>query len=181
MGRAEIRFTREDYGQLPEHLDAELIEGDLVMIPAPTPWHERLAAALMFEVMRHVGAEAPNRVQGSRTEISIGEGAKESIVQPDVVVFPGGTRPTGPGWSIPTPVWVAEVLSPATARRDRGVKLRLYARKGISETWLVDPEAETIEVHDLGAGPHVTHGRGAWAASAVLPGFRVEVDRFFSV
>ena len=182
MARPPIRFTRTDYEQLPEHIHSELIGGDLVMVPAPTAWHESLVTRLIYALGEHLGVEAACvRVLGSRTEISIGAGEEESIIQPDVVVLPEGTRPTGRDWRPPTPLWVAEVLSPSTAERDRGVKLRLYARKGIEEAWLVDPDAEAIEVHDLATGEERRRGGGERAESKAIPGFTVGVARFFAV
>ena len=65
--------------------------------------------------------------------------------------------------------------------RDRGVKLRLYARKGIGEAWLVDPDAEVIEVHDLATGEKRRCVRGERAESKAIPGFTVGVARFFAV
>ncbi len=45
---------------------------------------------------------------------------------------------------------VIEILSPSTGERDRTVKKKLYARAGVAEYWLVDPESKTIEVFTLG-------------------------------
>ena len=180
MARPPIRFTREDYEQLPEHIHAELIGGDLVMIPAPTPWHEGLAADLQDAVREHLGA-ARKRVLGSRLEISVWDAGEENIIMPDVVVFPEGAKRTGREWKPPTPVWVAEVLSPSTAGRDRGVKLRLYARAGVKEAWVVDPETETIEVHDLEHGGERVFAMGEQADSRVVSGFRVDVAALFAV
>jgi len=85
----------------------------------------------------------------------------------------------------PGPVWIAEVLSPKTAQRDRGVKLRLYARAGVREAWLVDPDARTIEVRPLGAGdavaPAETYRHGEVARSRGLPGLAVGVDDLFDL
>ena len=44
------------------------------------------------------------------------------------------------------PDFVCEVLSPSTARIDRGKKLRIYAREGVGHAWLVDPVERTLEV-----------------------------------
>ena len=181
MERPPIRFTRTDYEQLPEHIHAELIEGDLVVIPAPTPWHERLGVRLHNALVRHLGEDADRRLLGSRMEISIRQEGEESIIQPDLVVLPSDVAASGRDWKPPTPVWVAETLSPSTAARDRGVKLRLYALAGVQEAWIVDPVAETIEVHDLERGRKRVFGPGAKVESRVVAGFSVDVARLFAV
>ncbi len=48
-----------------------------------------------------------------------------------------------------------EILSPSTEATDRGRKLQMFARYGVSEYWIVDPVNETIEVHRLEAGGYV--------------------------
>ena len=50
------------------------------------------------------------------------------------------------------PDLVVEILSPATADRDRGYKRELYGRCGVTEYWLVDPMAETVSIHRQRAG-----------------------------
>jgi Uma2 family endonuclease len=181
MPGPRVRFTREDVELLPEHIRAELIEGDLVMmVPAPTPWHQGLAARLNLALTRHFGSGADDRVLGPPLEVVVWRGHDENILQPDVVVLPEGTRATGRGWKLPRPLWVAEVLSPSTEKRDRGVKLRLYALAGIREAWLVDPETETIDVHDLASGGSRLFRAGDVAESAAIPGFRVDVGRLFA-
>jgi Uma2 family endonuclease len=181
MQRPRVRATREDYERLPEHVKAELIDGEIVVTPAPSDWHETLLARLAILLRDHLAGQAADRLRGSRTEVFAWEQGEEKILQPDAVVFPEGTRPTGRDWKAPIPVWVAEVLSPATAKRDRGVKIRLYAAAGVREAWLVDPDAETIEVFDLAAMRSRVFGRGERAASMAIPGFDVDVAALFAV
>ena len=52
------------------------------------------------------------------------------------------------------PDWVCEILSPSTAKRDRVIKMPVYARRGVAYLWLVDPLAKTLETFalDQGAG-----------------------------
>ncbi|MBI4330163.1 MAG: Uma2 family endonuclease [Chloroflexi bacterium] len=71
----------------------------------------------------------------------------DNVVQPDILYVSRDrlnvvTREEVHG----VPDLVIEILSPGTADKDRGLKRRLYARHGVRELWLVDPEGETIEV-----------------------------------
>ena len=81
MAHPPIRFTRTDYEQLPEHIHAELIERDLVVIPAPTHWHEGLAAELLAAVREHLGRAGRMRVLGSHFEVSVHEGARRELLR----------------------------------------------------------------------------------------------------
>jgi Uma2 family endonuclease len=60
---------------------------------------------------------------------------------------------------------VAEILSPSTAARDRGVKVETYLARGVEEVWLLDPATETVEIRRKGKGG------GAGEGSRALPGF----------
>ncbi len=50
------------------------------------------------------------------------------------------------------PDWVCEILSPASARKDRALKLPLYAHHGVAHAWLVDPDLRTLEAYALQQG-----------------------------
>ncbi len=72
-----------------------------------------------------------------------------------------------------------EVVSGGAADRqwDKVIKREEYARAGISEYWLIDPDEAVITVLSLSDGGYVVHGEfppGA-AASALLPGFAIDV------
>jgi Uma2 family endonuclease len=75
---------------------------------------------------------------------------------------------------------VAEILSPSTQRYDRGAKLRIYRAAGVREAWLLDPVAETIEIHDLAASTARMFRRGDVAESEAVPGSRIDVAAFFT-
>jgi Uma2 family endonuclease len=50
------------------------------------------------------------------------------------------------------PDWICEILSAGTARIDRGRKMGIYAREGVSHLWFVDPILRTLEVYRLENG-----------------------------
>lgn len=181
MAMPKVRYTRADYDRLPDGAYAQLIEGALVMTPTPTPWHERLVYRLIDRLVVLFGPGWDDRVSGSNIEIIVGKAPDEEIVQPDVVVLPEGTKATGGDWKPPTPVLVAEILSPSTKMYDRGAKLRIYAAAGVKEAWLLDPVAETIEVHDLVTAKTRLFAKGKVAESRAVPGLRVDVAAFFAV
>jgi Uma2 family endonuclease len=141
---AALRFTYEDYALLPEDRRYEVVDGELFVTPAPTPFHQTVAQRLeevlgaylrdhLFGVMLH----APCDVVLSPYD----------VLQPDILVVSRERRSIiGDKYVGPAPDLVVEVLSPSTESRDRIAKAKRYATFGVREMWLVDPAAKTIEV-----------------------------------
>jgi Uma2 family endonuclease len=81
------------------------------------------------------------------------------------------------------PNLVVEILSPATARRDRNEKKTIYEANGVDEYWLVDPQRREITVFHLAAGKY-DDGKRFEARqklrSEVLAGFEVLTRLFFA-
>ena len=76
---------------------------------------------------------------------------------------------------------MVEILSPSTGERDRGVKADLYARSGVREYWMVDPELQTLAILVLGADGYApTPQEGGIVRSTVLPGLAVDVAALFA-
>ena len=169
-----VRFTRKDLEQLPEDWRAELIEGELVMLASPDPSHQLLVRELVRLLDIHLEPER-GRILMAPTDVVIDD---ESVLQPDVLVLPEGTKPTKRPWKIPAPIWIAEVLSPSTASRDQNTKLTLYARLGVKEAWVVDPDAEHIIVHDLATRKKRLCDKTA--TSQVIGGFELAVEPYFA-
>ena len=72
-------------------------------------------------------------------------------VQPDIFFVSNERRATiGEKQVTGAPDLVVEILSPSTAHRDRGVKLDLYARRGVREYWIVDPEEDVVDIWRFG-------------------------------
>lgn len=139
--------TYEDLLEVPDHLVAEIIDGELYTSPRPAPRHAVAESTLAAELI------APfQKGQG-------GPGGWWIITEPELHLGPDVLVPDCAGWhrqrmpELPetayfplAPDWVCEVLSPSTARMDRAKKLRIYARERVAHAWLLDPIARTLEI-----------------------------------
>lgn len=130
-----------DWDALPESPRCELIYGRLYVSASPTLLHQ-ITAITFWEHIEAFARERGGIVIVAPIDVIL---AEHTVVQPDVIyVGPDrrdrvDTRVTG------APDLAVEILSPATARRDRGVKLKLFADHGVREYWIVDPGVRQIE------------------------------------
>ena len=170
MTLVDAVFTRSDYMQLPEGFPAQLVEGCLVRQPAPSFGHQHLVGMLYRALAERLGAR---RVGLAPLDIALDE---LNVYQPDIVVFADDILPSTR--SLPVPVLAIEVLSPSTARRDRGVKTRRLLAAGVREVWLVDADTETLEVRTT-AGTRVERGDRP-VRSRVVSGFELVPAELFA-
>ncbi|HSM08172.1 MAG TPA: Uma2 family endonuclease [Gemmatimonadota bacterium] len=147
------QITWEDAQQMPDDgVRYEAIGGELIVTPAPNLRHQDIVLRLALQLqailvepghgrlwISPVGVEFPATLEG---------------VQPDLVFVSNERRGIIADLTLKGPPdLVIEVLSPGTTRRDRGLKHRLYARRGVAQYWIVDPEADALEVHRFGEDP----------------------------
>ncbi len=172
-------MTAEDYFDLPETdgID-ELIEGEYVVSPPPLGKHQLVAGNVYY----FIRSEAPSG-QAVFAPAAIRFEA-DHVLEPDVFWIRSGgeCQLQERGYWQGAPDLVVEVLSPSTAKRDRGIKFDVYERHGVREYWLVDPEAQFIEVYQR-ADEHFqrqgVYGVENAFASAVL-GVEVKVAAIFA-
>lgn len=164
-----VRFTRSDYDRLPEGFRAQLIDGALLKDEAPTYGHQALVMRLLLMLASRVD---PARVVPAPSDVGIDE---FNVYQPDVLVL--RTLPPDDVSDVGIPLLAIEVLSPSTARRDRGVKRRRLLKAGVEEVWLVDRKSRTVERHDV-MGACVVSGNEILESNAV-PGFSISPARLF--
>lgn len=85
-------------------------------------------------------------------------------------------------WQFPAPDFAAEVLSPSTKRRDRGVKFEDYAAHGVREYWILDPDARTVEKYILNPlGRYALEKKAGGeeeVRSEVIAGFKAPANAF---
>jgi Uma2 family endonuclease len=141
--------TYQDVLDAPEHMIAEIIDGELVLQPRPAKPHAMAASALGEEL----GPPFKRGRGGPGGWIIIDEPEihlQSHVLVPDLAGWRRERMPavtTDEAFFTLSPDWVCEVLSPGTARRDRTSKLRIYAEHGVEFVWLVDPLLRTLEVY----------------------------------
>jgi len=153
----KIKFTYKDYKSLPESETKryELIEGELIMVPSPVTYHQRISRKLEFLLEDFVEKNKLGEIFYAPYDVHLGE----NVVQPDILFVSKEHSYVITEEEIKgAPDLVIEILSPATAERDRTYKKVLYARYGVSEYWIVDPEEKTIEVLTLKKEGYETFG-----------------------
>ena len=146
MKRANVSFNYHDYLQLPEDKRYEILDGELCVVPAPN-------TCIISASSREIGMA----LSGNAESQGIGEVlhapcdvvlSEENIVQPDILFvrqerlrhhpdsrkYPGAAGSGG-----------RDSLG-STAAKDLEIKRKLYAKFGVREYWIVDPDAATVEV-----------------------------------
>jgi Uma2 family endonuclease len=146
------RATYEDLCLVPEPLVAEILAGTLYTSPRPAMRHARSSSILGGGLVGpfDLGAGGPGGwLILDEPELHL----DEDVLVPDLAGWRRERLPRLPDVAAMTlaPDWVCEVLSPATVRLDRALKMPIYAREGVAHLWLVDPIARTLEVYRLTA------------------------------
>lgn len=138
---------------VPEHMVAEILDGELHVNPRPAPRHASassgLGGTLHGPFDRGRGGPGGWRIL-DEPELHLGR----DVLVPDLAGWRRERLPSLPEESYfsVAPDWVCEVLSPSTASIDRVKKLRIYAREQVAHAWLVDPLAKTLEALRLENG-----------------------------
>jgi len=150
---AERHATYEDILDVPPELVAEILGGRLVTHPRPGARHILAGSSLGDELVGpfQKGRGGPGG-WWILDEPELHPGA--DVLVPDIAGWRRDRLPRLPetAWFEIAPEWVCEILSPATARDDRVVKMPIYARAGVGHIWLIDPDLRTLEVYALESG-----------------------------
>ena len=155
MQHALKQSLYEQLESLPEGLTGEILNGQLHTRPRPTGPHARAETELSVDI-----GSAYGRGRGGPggwwilVEPEIHFVIDAEVVVPDLVGWRKERMPQIPqGHRIEVvPDWVCEILSPATASKDREVKMPIYAHYGVAYAWLVDPKRRTLEAYALAEG-----------------------------
>jgi Uma2 family endonuclease len=169
------KLTYEDFLSFPDDgRRHELIDGDHYVTPSPLVRHQRVSGALFSALRAHCAASGAGEVFHAPLDVLL---SSHDIVEPDLLVVLADQRDILTEKHVRgAPAIVVEILSPGTRSRDETLKRRLYARTGVREYWIVDPDRRTIAVcrqtapGQLERAGELTAAAGDVLASPLLPG-----------
>jgi len=147
------------------------------MSPAPAPSHQAIVLNFASLLRNFVNSKTLGKVFVSPIDVVL---SQRRAVQPDVIFISKGRLGIIQEVIRGAPDLVAEVVSEGSWRRDRVEEKGLYEQFGVFEYWIIDPEAQTMEVFFLGKKGYELHSRtqsGQTAASNLLTGFSVSWDQ----
>jgi Uma2 family endonuclease len=174
------RLTYSDLADTADGDAAELVGGEVFGVPRPSPLHQ-LVVIRIVEVLQTFRRRYGGLAFCAPIELVLSDA---DVLRPDVLFFKRGReqlidlrRPI----RVPCDLAI-EVTSPLTAKAERGRKMQLLARHGVREYWLVDPDAQAVEVLWLLIDTYALAQRAAGPdliRSTILPGLTVTAKTLF--
>jgi Uma2 family endonuclease len=144
----DIRLTYEDYCLLPnDGKRYEIIDGELFVTPSPLTRHQLVLANLLYYMTDFVKKNNLGQVYPAPFDVVF---SRFDVVEPDILYVSEARASVVTEKNVQgAPDLVVEVLSESTAKIDRTTKLKLYARYGVVEYWVIDPELCSAEIYRL--------------------------------
>jgi Uma2 family endonuclease len=139
-------WTVEEFLLLDEtNTFCELINGELIVSPSPTPYHQFVCSNLN-DILKAAGKKNGGICYFAPIDLFIDQ---KSVYQPDLLFLSRENRKIVSTRGIEgVPDIVVEIISPSNSFMDRNVKRKTYQRIGVKEYWIVDPANKTIEIYN---------------------------------
>jgi Uma2 family endonuclease len=179
-------YTYADYLTWTDSPDRELVNGTAYVREPPAPvWTHQTIVGELYRQAANALEQTPCRVFVAPVDVLLPKSTEaddqvDTVVQPDVLIVSDLQKLDDVRVVRGAPDWIAEVLSPTTARYDRTVKLHAYERAGVREVWLVHPIDRTVAIYRLEEGHYgratLLELKGQTPLTAV-PGVTIDWDR----
>jgi Uma2 family endonuclease len=143
------KWTVEDYLQMEEGVKCEILNGELIMTPAPLISHQRTVGLLYQKLVSFINLRQLGELFFAPVDVFID---RENVYQPDLVfVTSTNSSIIQEKGIMGTPNLVAEITSPTSSYIDRYAKKAKYEQFGVQEYWIVDPANKTLEIFEINA------------------------------
>ena len=142
-------YTEEDYYNLPENVRAELIDGQIYYMSAPSRIHQRILMFLSNTIFNYLNSKkGPCEVYPAPFAVKLFSEDDRNVVEPDISVICDSNKLTDRGCT-GAPDWIVEIVSPSNSSHDYVRKLNLYMDAGVREYWIVNPMEQEVLVYFL--------------------------------
>ena len=179
--RTKTLYTYEDYLEINDDNQYELIGGKLVMVPAPRTIHQIISGEIFGTLRNFVRANNLGIVLSAPVDVVLSTNEKP---QPDILFISKNRLDIITESNIQgAPDLVIEILSPSTANRDRVEKSRMYYKHGVKEYWIVDPDSKYVEILTPGEkywNIFQSYGTEEILFSPLLADLKIDLKEIFS-
>jgi Uma2 family endonuclease len=184
MTLRDVKLTIDDYESFPDDgMRHEILDGEHYVTPSPRTRHQVISRNLTIHIGSFLLDRPLGRLFPAPSDVYL---SRFDVVVPDLIFVANAGKAVVTDKNIQGPPdLVIEILSPRTRKTDERTKRDRYARFGVREYWIVDPELETIKVLRLGETGYeppqeFALERGQSVASRLLPGLDLALDRVFA-
>jgi Uma2 family endonuclease len=141
------RYTYKDYLQIEDEKRYEVMEGGLIMVPAPLTSHQRVSRNIEVILCNFVKEKRLGEILDAPTDVVLSE---DVVVQPDILfISKERLNIIEEAAIMGSPDLIVEVVSPFSASYDTIEKRDVYEKHGVKEYWLVFPQEKVVEVLTL--------------------------------
>lgn len=172
----EMLDALEDDGQR-----YELIDGELFVTPSPIDIHQMVVGELHAVLRDYLKGQGIGKPMVSPSDVRRAD-RKRNRVQPDVFVVRvlDGARPPYP-YDLSDLLLAVEVSSPSSRRLDYHIKRELYLNSGVTQYWVIDPDARNVSRWAVVSDPgEIFSETIEWQPTAALPPLVLHLESFFA-
>ncbi|MEY8434030.1 Uma2 family endonuclease [Lachnospiraceae bacterium 48-42] len=146
--RKEEVFTIEDIHTLPDGERAELIDGQIYYLAAPTRTHQRILLSLSRKIADYIDSKNGNcEIYPAPFAVYLNED-DYNYLEPDISVICDLSKLDEKGCH-GAPDWIIEIASTGSRSMDYYKKLFKYRTAGVREYWIVDPERKLVTIYNF--------------------------------
>lgn len=142
----EKKYTVEDIYALPDGVRAELIDGQIYYMAAPSWTHQRISRKLHQAIANYIDSHGGECEALAAPFAVFLNGDDANYLQPDISVICDLSKLDENGCH-GAPDWIIEIVSPSSEPRDYIKKMLKYGTAVVREYWIVDPEKQRTTVY----------------------------------
>ncbi|MFN0049783.1 MAG: Uma2 family endonuclease [Cytophagales bacterium] len=169
----------DEYLQLPEGAKYQLIKGEIIEMPSPTDYHQEVLFILTVKLGNFLLQNKIGVARFAPLDVHLDE---ENVFQPDLLYVSNENKHIIKDRIYGAPDLVVEVLAPSTAYYDWEEKKEIYAKYGVKEYWIINPNKRSLEIyHNKNAEFDLVSKtkENGLIKSDVIVGFEFELSELF--